>query len=460
MRSPRFSIVIPTRQRADKLQFSLQTCLRQRFDDYEIVVCDNCSSRETREVVEQANSNKVRYVRAPQPLAMSDNWELAVSHAQGDYILLIGDDDGLLPHALPEIDTLIRDTEAKALRWNCVFYLWPDVNLEGQGNFLRIPLGRQLRLVQSRSAIEKVISFQADYVSLPMLYNAVIHRSLFEEARRRCGRLFGSHCPDIYSGFLFAYLSGEYWSLEAPMSVAGLSGHSNGVATLHAQGANRVADDFHEMNKQAGLQLHESLPRIPQSLSVCVADSFLHVTEMLGLDDESSSLDRRLLIRRCLQTLAVETDDQWRQALQLMRESLEDSVELVEWFDTDCQGIARLNRKRASLRTEELGFDGTDLCLSADEFGAENVAAVAELTGKILNFDTRQTACQADESFHMLDQQLREKEQVIQDLILRNETLRQQLAAHDSPWRGGTAGGVLRGVAKRAMKTFGLRRAG
>lgn len=244
------------------------------------------------------------------------------------------------------------------------------------------------------------------------------------------------------------------------MSVAGLSGHSNGVATLHAQGANRVADDFYELNKQAGLQLHKSVPRIPKSLAVCVADSFLHVNDMLGLDDKSLSLDRRLLIRRCLQTLAVETDDQWRQALQLMRESLEDSAELLEWFDTDCRGIARLNRKRTSYRTDELGFDGKDLCLSADEFGAENVAAVAELTGKILNFDTRQCACQVDESLHMFDQQLREKEQVIQDLLLRNENLRQQLAALDSPSQRGTAGGVLRGVAKRAMKTFGLRRAG
>ena len=52
MSGPRFSVVIPTRERADTLRFALQTCLVQNYKDYEIVVCDNCSSSATKEVVE------------------------------------------------------------------------------------------------------------------------------------------------------------------------------------------------------------------------------------------------------------------------------------------------------------------------------------------------------------------------------------------------------------------------
>ena len=64
MTTPRFSVVIPTRQRANTLRHTLQTCLASDFDDYEIVVCDNCSSPETRQVVEEAASRRVVYVRA------------------------------------------------------------------------------------------------------------------------------------------------------------------------------------------------------------------------------------------------------------------------------------------------------------------------------------------------------------------------------------------------------------
>jgi glycosyltransferase involved in cell wall biosynthesis len=60
MPRPRFSIVIPTRQRAHTLYFTLRSCLMQSFDDYEIVVCDNCSSPATREVVESFASPSVR----------------------------------------------------------------------------------------------------------------------------------------------------------------------------------------------------------------------------------------------------------------------------------------------------------------------------------------------------------------------------------------------------------------
>src|SRR4051794_15241066 len=105
--TPRFSIVIPTRERATTLRFALQTCLNQQFTDYEIVVCDNASSPATRHVVEQAQSRSIRYVRSERLLPMSDNWDLAISNAQGEYILILGDDDGLMPYALRELETII-----------------------------------------------------------------------------------------------------------------------------------------------------------------------------------------------------------------------------------------------------------------------------------------------------------------------------------------------------------------
>src|SRR5262245_42654137 len=168
----RFSDVIPTRERAETLRFALRTCLEQDFADYEIVVCDNCGSPATRRVVEETASPRVRHVRSPQLLSMSSNWELAVSQARGEYVLVLGDDDGLLPHALRELDRLIARLRPHALRWTGVYYSWPTIDLPGQGNYLRIPLGREVRTVEAVPAIAAVIRFEACYSTLPMLYNA------------------------------------------------------------------------------------------------------------------------------------------------------------------------------------------------------------------------------------------------------------------------------------------------
>src|SRR5437016_943724 len=124
MASPRFSIVIPTRNRADTLRHTLRTCVAQEFDDFEIVVSDNDSSPLVREAVESFADPKIKYVRTPRLLAMSDSWEFAVAQAAGEFITLIGNDDGLLLHALPEIDRVIRMLDASILRWDSVCYNW------------------------------------------------------------------------------------------------------------------------------------------------------------------------------------------------------------------------------------------------------------------------------------------------------------------------------------------------
>src|SRR5262245_1422721 len=117
MAAPRFSIVLPTRERADTLAVTLATVTSQAFPDFEVVVCDNHSSPPTAAVVEAARKSdpRVRYVRADRPLAMSDNWELALSHTRGEYICYLGDDDGLMPYALAEADRLLARARERLL---------------------------------------------------------------------------------------------------------------------------------------------------------------------------------------------------------------------------------------------------------------------------------------------------------------------------------------------------------
>src|SRR5437764_11178263 len=108
MSDPRFSVIIPTRNRAETLRVTLRSCTEQDFGPFEIVVSDNDSKDDTRAVVQAAGSSHIRYVKTPRALSMTLNWDFAVAQARGDYVLLIGDDDALMPHALQELDLAIR----------------------------------------------------------------------------------------------------------------------------------------------------------------------------------------------------------------------------------------------------------------------------------------------------------------------------------------------------------------
>src|SRR5262245_4549112 len=281
MSRPRFSVVIPTRERADTLRFSLRTCLEQDFDDYEIVVCDNCSSPATRQVVQECGSpDRIRYLRSDQPLAMSANWELAVSQATGEYVTVLGDDDGLMPCALRELQRLIeRHDRPGAIHWFAGLYTWPTITVPEEANFLRLPTDRVCRVLDGREQLLRAARYEIGAHELPMIYRSVIRADLIERHRQVAGRVFPNLYPDVYSGYAFAYLAGTYLSLQVPMSIAGLSGKSNGVATLMRTDNNAIAEEFNRLHRQAGFVRHPTVPDV-ELVPVNADDSFQYARDL------------------------------------------------------------------------------------------------------------------------------------------------------------------------------------
>src|SRR6266511_1574677 len=122
---PLISIVIPTRERVETLRSTLGTVVEQQSDRVEFIVADNASSDGTREFVATIRDSRLRYINSGKRLSMSANWELALSHARGDYIVIIGDDDAFIPGA---VDRLIGDMgtfPSDVYVWPKHTYVWP-----------------------------------------------------------------------------------------------------------------------------------------------------------------------------------------------------------------------------------------------------------------------------------------------------------------------------------------------
>jgi len=436
MSSPRFSVVIPTREGAHTLKYTLQTCLVQDFDDYEIVVCDNHGSPATRELVDGLASPRIRYIRSDRPLSMSSNWELAVSRATGEYVTVLGDDDGLLPHALHTLDRLLRDLAPPAIRWDAAFYLWPSIALPGEANYLRIPLGHALRALDGRAAIASVIAFQQCYTTLPMLYNAVVHHSLLNSLRNKIGRLFRNRYPDVCSGFLIAHEAGRYLSLGVPMSVAGLSNKSVGVGHHFLPEKSSIGDEFLRLNAEEGVGTRKGIPDLHVFPVVPVADCFQVAKEALFPDDDTLQLDRKTVATHCVWCLRTDNLEQWQRCMATIRAALADDPGLLQWFDTVLADYLPSISGPLRLRSPVLGFDGEKLHLNADEFGVEDVAGAAQLCGRILCYDQPGTstlirAAEEMSGVEQLHRQLREKEAMIQSLAQAAEMYRRTVLERD-----------------------------
>jgi hypothetical protein len=360
MPMPRFSVVIPTRDRAEALRHTLQTCLTQDCDDYEIVVCDNHSGSATRQVVEEMSSSRIRYVRSPRPLVPSALGELAVSSAAGEYVTILGQ-GGLLGHALRELDRLLRQLRVPVIRWTPASY---------HGSYLRIPLGRELRSVEARPAIASVVGFRADLTTLPLLSNAVSHRGLFDLLRAHTGRLFAGRFPDEYSGVALGYLSGSFISTEVPMTVASVPAPVNEERPRPDEGSPLP---------------HPAVPDLPIS-PVAVADSFLRAREALFPGDAELHLDRRLLSAKCAEELRVKSPAAWRLALDAIRAALADDPAAQKWFEANHAYQPFRPAPPVNQRPPRLGYVGGCLHLDAEEFGVEEVCGAAALCDRILEY--------------------------------------------------------------------------
>ena len=99
-RRSRVSVLIPTRDRADRLTGALGSALGQDVDGLEVVVCDDASGDATAEVVAGFADPRIVYRRHPAPVGVAANRNACLAAAGGRYLAWLDDDDERLAGTL------------------------------------------------------------------------------------------------------------------------------------------------------------------------------------------------------------------------------------------------------------------------------------------------------------------------------------------------------------------------
>lgn len=96
---PKVSIIIPTYNRALLLKKAIESVLKQTFKDYEIIVVDDGSTDNTREIVHSYSLPKIKYIYQENK-GRSNARNKALKIAKGQYIAYLDSDDMFLPDKL------------------------------------------------------------------------------------------------------------------------------------------------------------------------------------------------------------------------------------------------------------------------------------------------------------------------------------------------------------------------
>jgi glycosyltransferase involved in cell wall biosynthesis len=100
-KSPFFSVIIPTYNRADLLRQSINSVLQQTFTEFEIIVVDNFSSDSTPVVMKNYEGDpRIRYFRNEQNMERAYSRNVGFKNAKGNYLTLLDSDDIIYPNCL------------------------------------------------------------------------------------------------------------------------------------------------------------------------------------------------------------------------------------------------------------------------------------------------------------------------------------------------------------------------
>lgn len=312
----KISLIIPTRSRAKYLRSSLLSAVvaaEHAACDVEIVVVDNASDDDTADVVRGFTQPCIRYFRQPRRVSMRQNFEDALNYSTGSHIVIIGDDDGVLPNGLAFLRRLIEAEDCEIYKWQVLNYFWPNSETGEQGRLSVRPLRLSGRLakIDPQSVLESFFRGRfTSYHDGGMIYHGCIARRLVERVRARSnGVYFWTSCPDVYTSIANVMATNsKILSAHLPVTIGGASPRSNGAsASKYSQSAHMDANSEYAKflaESRTDPCLGEGAP-LSSSLDVVVLSALLTASKFQKL----SAIDRNAWAKRIARGLRTVSDD-------------------------------------------------------------------------------------------------------------------------------------------------------
>ncbi len=232
--SKKISIVIPTRNRAEFLGPCIETCLKSEDKNLEIIVSNNNSTDDTELLVRSIKDPRVKLVTPGRDVSMRQNFEYALSQASGEYVIFIGDDDGILSNGLSTVRHLINAKSPDVIIWKHITYLWPHKNNGPKNGLLKFRFRDfcgPLEELNPREILNKYCQTQlTNYRDGANIYHGCISRKLITQIKSKGGQYFQGQIPDVNTAISnLAYANNLIW-IRNPVTIAGQGEKSNGAA--------------------------------------------------------------------------------------------------------------------------------------------------------------------------------------------------------------------------------------
>lgn len=105
-----FCFILPA-YKAAFLKKAIESIIHQSFNDWKLIIIDDCSPEDLYSVVEHFKDERITYHRNEKNIGGTNlvaQWNHCIEYASGDYVILAADDDMYKPTFLEEVNKLIQ----------------------------------------------------------------------------------------------------------------------------------------------------------------------------------------------------------------------------------------------------------------------------------------------------------------------------------------------------------------
>lgn len=254
-KKPKYSILIPTYNKAKYLNFTLQSILNTDYSNFEVIISDDFSTDNTKEVLESVDDKRIKIIQPPCKLTQTKNYEFLLTHASGEWVTILGDDDGILPNFFSRIDNYLEKfSDIEAIHTKPAIYYWEDIeDLYGDRvcdyqNYFEKP-----KLRDSKKSLLMSLAGLKFRTSLPMIYTTgLIKSSLMNKIKKKSNNFFfHSVIPDYYSMIAIMFETEKYLEINEPLFWVGVSKYSTGRGTKIYE--DTTTQNYYFINKNLGI---------------------------------------------------------------------------------------------------------------------------------------------------------------------------------------------------------------
>lgn len=233
----KYSIIIPTYNGLQYLSTCIDTIISQKYDDYEIIVSDDHSIDGTAEYIDSLSSTHIRAFHCPEKVSMAEHWEWALSHATGEWLIFVGQDDGLQAYFFTLCDKLTAIAKKKKIRSimsQRAYFFWPGCEEIYHDKALIYHAKKKVKINNVFIEQFKTICGIQEYFVLPEMYTtSVFHKSLLSEVKeKQKGKVFITHPQDANLAAIVCSLEKKYLYSDIPLGWVGSSPKSAGMAIV------------------------------------------------------------------------------------------------------------------------------------------------------------------------------------------------------------------------------------